>query len=146
MNRAITEKPCFVEQEVTVMRETAATLPDRRFSVDTTFVLFFLAVDFGQSSRFLGIDSALSLLTLGMVLVLPYFLPTEAEKPDFVNWLLGRMLIAVFAVALGMMFQQGIGVVLPEAFGFLPMTLLILTAMVSCYLQFCAMIKFRLAR
>lgn len=123
--------------------ETDAT--DRRFAVDTTFVLFFLAVDFGQSAA-VSPESALSLLTLGMVLVLPYYLPTDSEKPDFVGWLLGRSLIAVFAVVLGMMFQQSLGILLPETLKYLPMTLLILTAMISCYLQFCAMIKFRLAR
>lgn len=128
------------------MEHAAVEVTDRRFAVDTTFVLFFLAVDLGQSPALFSIDSALSLLTLGMVLVLPYFLPTDAEKPDFLNWLLGRSLIAVFAIVLGMMFQQSLGVLLPEALKFLPLTLLILTAMVSCYLQFCAMIRFRLAR
>jgi hypothetical protein len=146
MNRAIPETTCFVEQEVAVMRDTTATLPDRRFSVDTTFVLFFLAMDFGLSPSFFAIESVASVFTLAVILVLPYFLPADVEKPDLVNWLLGRTLITVFAVTLGMMFQQGIGVLLPEAFRFLPMTLLILTAMVSCYLQFCAMIRFRLAR
>ncbi|HKP68640.1 MAG TPA: hypothetical protein VJV05_05110 [Pyrinomonadaceae bacterium] len=129
-----------------VIEHTRVEATDRRFAVDTTFVLFFLAVDFGQSSELLSVNSALSLVTLGMVLVLPYFLPTDAEKPDFTNWVLGRSLIAVFAVVLGMMFQQSLGVLLPAALGFLPFTLLILTGMVSSYLQFCAIIRFRLAR
>src|SRR5262245_48482745 len=115
MNRAIPETTCFVEQEVAVMRDTTASLPDRRFSVDTTFVLFFLAMDFGLSPSFFAIESVASVFTLAVILVLPYFLPTDVEKPEFVTWLLGRTLIAVFAVALGMMFQQGIGVLLPEA-------------------------------
>lgn len=123
-----------------------ASLSDRRFSVDTTFVLFFLAVDFGQSATSLGLDTLFSALTLGMVLVLPYFLPSVDEKPDFNSWLLGRTLISVFAVALGLMYQQALGVVLPAEFRYLPMTLLIPTAMISCYLQFYAMIRFRLAR
>ena len=129
-----------------VMEQARVEATDRGFAVDTTFVLFFLAVDFGQSSELLSLGSALSLLTLGMVLLLPYFLPTDAEKPDFMGWVLGRSLIAVFAVVLGMMFQQSLGVLLPETLRFLPMTLLVLTGMVSCYLQFCAMIRFRLAR
>jgi hypothetical protein len=41
-----------------------------------------------------------------------------------------------FAVLLGVMFKQTVGVVLPETFRFLPMTLLIATAMISCYIQF----------
>ncbi len=93
-----------------------------------------------------GIADVVSIGTLGALLVLPYFLPLEAEKPDFNSWLLGRSLITVFAVALGMIFRQTLGVILPETFRFLPMTLLVITAMLSCYLQLCAMIKFRLAR
>ena len=119
---------------------------DKRFAVDTTFVLFFLAIDFGQSVMSFGVDTVVSAFTLGMLLILPYFLPSEAEKPDFTSWLLGRSLISVFAVALGMMFHQALGVVFPDVLRFLPMTLLIATAMISCYLQSCAIIRFRLAR
>ena len=119
---------------------------DRGFAVDTTFVLFFLAVDFGQSLLDFGLDTLLSALTLGMLAVLPYFLPSEAERPDFAGWLLGRGVIAIFATGLGMMFGQSLGVVLPATFSYLPMTLVIVTAAASCYLQLCAMIKFRLAR
>lgn len=122
------------------------SLLDRRFAVDTTFVLFFLAIDFGQSALRLDVNMALSALTLGMLLVVPYFLPSHAEKPDFTGWILGRSVITVFAIALGMMYRQALGVVLPDVLRFLPMTLLIATAMVSCYLQFCAMIRLRLAR
>ena len=123
-----------------------ASLADKRFSVDTTFVLFFLAVDFGQSAGTAGLDSVISALTLGMVLILPYFLPSEAERPDFTGWVLGRSLITGFGIGLGIMYQQAVGAVLPDAFRYLPMTMLIATAMLSCYLQFYAMIRFRLAR
>jgi hypothetical protein len=121
-------------------------MSDRRFSIDTTFVLFFLAIDFGQSVRFFGVDTLFSALTLGMLLTLPYFLPTDSEKPDFTGWLLGRSLIAGFAILLGLVYHQTLGVVLPDVLRFLPLTLLIVTAMLSCYLQFYAMIRFRLAR
>jgi hypothetical protein len=77
---------------------------------------------------------------------LPYFLPFEGERPDFTGWILGRGLIAVFATILGIMYGRSVGILLPETFRFLPMTLVILTALASCYLQFCAIIKFRLAR
>jgi hypothetical protein len=119
---------------------------DRHFAVDTTFVLFFLAVDFGQSLKNFGLDTAFSALTLGMLLVLPYFLPSQFEKPEFSEWLLGRTVISLFAIVLGAMFSQALGVVLPETFSYLPMTLVIVTAVASCYLQLCAMIRFRLAR
>jgi len=119
---------------------------DDGFAVDTTFVLFFLAMDFGQSLASFGLDTAFSGLTLAMLLVLPYFLPSQFEKPEFTRWLLGRGAISVFAIVLGLIFRQTLGVVLPEMFRYLPMTLLIATAMVSCYLQFYAIIRFRLAR
>ena len=122
------------------------SLSNKRFAVDTTFVLFFLGIDFGQSSMAFALDSVFSVLTLGMLLVVPYFLPTMEEKPEFADWLLGRSVITIFAVALGVVFRQSLGVVLPETFRFLPFTLVILTAMLSCILQFYVMIRFRLAR
>ena len=128
------------------MQHTLEKVDDRKFVVDTTFVLFFLAMDTGQSTRNLGIDTAISLLALATVLVLPYFLPSDAERPDFMPWLLGRGLIATYATVFGVMFGQSLGVVLPETFSYLPMTLVIVTAIASCYLQLCAMIRLRLAR
>ena len=122
------------------------SVPNRGFAVDTTFVLFFLAMDFGQSSMTFGLDAFLSVMTLGMLLIVPYFLPSFDEKPEFVDWLMGRSVITIFAVALGVVFKQSLGVVLPETFRFLPFTLVILTAMLSCILQFYVMIRFRLAR
>ena len=119
---------------------------DRGFAVDTTFVLFFLAVDFGQHITTFGADSAFSLVTLGLLLTVPYLLPSDGEKPEFTGWLLGRGLIAAFGITLGLAFHRSLGVVLPEAFRFLPMTFVVLTAMLSCYLQFYAIIRFRLAR
>ena len=128
------------------MESTMENESDRAFALDTTFVLFFLAVDLGQGFQNMGFDTVLSLLTLGMLIVLPYFLPGDAEKPDFAPWVLGRAAIAAYATVLGIMFGQSLGVVLPETFGYLPMTLVIVTAAASCCLQLCAMIKFRLAR
>lgn len=123
----------------------AETTEDKGFAIDTTFVLFFLAVELGRSFTFQALDSVLTAITLMALMVLPYFLPSN-EKPGFAIWLLGRMFIAAFAVALGLMFRQTVGVVLPEAFRFLPMTLLIGTAMISCYIQFYGFFKFRLAK
>ena len=122
------------------------SLSNKRFTVDTTFVLFFLAIDFGQSSMAFAFDTILSVFMLGMVLVVPYFLPSLDEKPDFTDWLMGRSVIMIFAIALGVIFRQSLGVLLPETFRFLPFTLVILTAMLSCCLQFYGMIRFRLAR
>lgn len=121
------------------------TANEKGFAIDTTFVLFFLAVELGRSFSFQAFDSVLMAITLLALLVLPYFLPSD-EKPGFANWLLGRTFIAAFAVSLGVMFRQTLGVVLPETFRFLPMTLLIATAMISCYIQFYGFLKFRLAK
>lgn len=117
---------------------------DKSFAIDTTFVLFFLAVEFGQIINNFALDTIFFAITLLMLIVLPYFLSSE-EKPKFGNWVLGRTLIAAFAVSVGVMFKQSLGV-LPEMFRFLPMTLLIVTAMLSCYIQFYGLLKLRLAK
>lgn len=117
---------------------------DKSFAIDTTFVLFFLAVEFGQIINNFALDTIFFAITLLMLIVLPYFLSSE-EKPKFGNWVLGRTLIVAFAVSVGVMFKQSLGV-LPEMFRFLPMTLLIVTAMLSCYIQFYGLLKLRLAK
>lgn len=118
---------------------------NKGFAIETTFVLFFLAVEFGQSASFLALDSLFLGLTLAMFAVLPYLLYAENERPPFANWIFGRTLIAGFAFFTGVMFKQTLGVVLPETFRFLPMTLLIATAMISCYIQFYGFLKLRQA-
>ncbi|MGI8466883.1 MAG: hypothetical protein ACR2N3_00330 [Pyrinomonadaceae bacterium] len=129
--------------QVTEVRESLTK--NSGFAVETTFVLFFLAVEFGQSFRSLSLDNICLAITLAAVAVLPFFLPSE-DKPSFGNWLFGRSLIAGFAILLGVMFKQSLGAVLPEMFRFLPMTLLIITAMLSCYIQFYGLLKIRLAK
>ena len=118
---------------------------EKGFAIDTTFVLFFLAIEFGQTFQFFSLDGIFLALTLAAIAVVPYFLPT-GEKPDFGNWLLGRSLITGFGILLGVMFKQSLGVVLPEMFRFLPMTLLIITAMLSCYIQFYSVLKLRFVK
>ena len=131
---------------ISQVREVRESLTrDSGFAIETTFVLFFLAVEFGQSFRSFSLDNICLAVTLLAMLVLPYFLPSE-DKPNFGTWVLGRGLISGFAVLLGVMFKQTLGVVLPEMFRFLPMTLLIITAMLSCYIQFYGLLKIRLAK
>ncbi len=119
---------------------------NKGFAVETTFVLFFLAVEFGQSADGFAFDSMFLGLTLAMFAVLPYLLYSENEKPNFSKWIFGRSLIAAFAILLGAMFKQALGVVLPETFRFLPLTLLVATAMICCYIQFYGFIKLRPAK
>ena len=118
---------------------------NRGFAVETTFVLFFLAVEFGRGFNGLTLDGVFLALTLLMVMVLPYFLQSD-EKLNFKSWLLGRSLITIFAVFLGLLFKQSVGIVLPETSRFLPMTLLIVTAMLSCYIQFYSFLKLQFAK
>ncbi len=114
------------------------------FAIDTTFVLFFLAIDLGQNLSVVAFDTVFLGITLIAVAVLPYFIQPD-EKPEFGNWLLGRGLIVTFAIMLGLMFRQTLGVVLPESFRYLPFTLLIVTAMLSCYIQFYSFFRLRLS-
>jgi hypothetical protein len=114
------------------------------FSIDTTFVMFFLALDLGQNLGHFGFDTILITMVLMMVAVFPIFIAPTGNKP-FGNWLLGRGLIIVFALVLGLIFKQTLGIVFPESFNFLPLTFLILAAMISCYLQFYYFFKPRLS-
>lgn len=117
----------------------------RSFVLDTTFVLFFLAFDCGQRFAF-GFEGFLSAVTLIMFVVFPYFLPYNGEKPGFERWVIGRTAIASLAIVLGLMFRQSLGVFLPEALRFVPFTLLIVAAVVSCYVQLYSVLRFRLAK
>ena len=132
------------------MRETLGTRLEfgsgAGFAIDTTFVLFFLALEFGRTPGVFSLDGFLMAVTMLMVLVLPYFIASAAEKPIFSTWLIGRGFIAAFGVALGLAFKQSIGVVLPESLRFIPLTMLILTSMISCYIQFYGLTKLRLAK
>ena len=118
---------------------------NKGYGIETTFVLFFLGVEFGQTLESLALDSIFLAATLLMLIVLPYFI-SSGEKPAFGRWIFGRSLIAGFAVLLGAMFKLSLGSVLPEILRFLPMTLLIITAMLSCYVQFYSFFKLRAAK
>ncbi len=118
-------------------------------AVDTTFVLFFLAVEFGRTMTIFDPGSALTAATLVSFIVLPYFLPLQreqGEKPEFSRWLLGRTAIALFAAGLGFLFAQAVGTALPEVFAYLPMSLLLVTAMTSTFLQFYGFLALNTAR
>ncbi|MGH9949843.1 MAG: hypothetical protein ACRD6X_21965 [Pyrinomonadaceae bacterium] len=117
-----------------------------RFVMDTTFVLFFLALDIGTSYASFGFDTLLSAVTLTMFASLPYFLPFAGEKPDFTGWLVGRMFIAAIGILAGLAVAASVGTMFPESVRFLPMTLLIIAGIFCTYTQIYAMLKVRLAR
>ncbi|MCW5958591.1 MAG: hypothetical protein KIS76_00405 [Pyrinomonadaceae bacterium] len=115
------------------------------FTLDTSFVLFFLAIEFGRSAGGFGFETAVMALALVAAAVLPYFI-NGGEQTNFANWILGRFAIAGFAVVLGVGFNQSLGAVFPEEFRFLPMTLLIISAICSFVIQFDGFFRFRLAK
>src|SRR5689334_17213929 len=98
----------------------------RGIAVDTTFVIFFIGLEFGRTLQNLTFDAFLLLATMLMVIVLPFYLPSDFERPPFAKWLMGRSLIAVLAVAIGAVLAPLYGTLLPESFRFLPLTLLII--------------------
>src|SRR5262245_60098429 len=106
------------------------------FAIDTSFVLFFLGLEFGRTTEFYSVDSALMLVTTVMFLVLPHFIPTEADKPEFGAWIAGRAVIALFGATTGVLFGSSLGRVFPDSTRFLPMTLLIAAAIISSFVQF----------
>jgi hypothetical protein len=122
------------------------TIFDADFGLDTLIVLFFLALEYGRAVRLLTVDGLLMAITMGMVFVLPYFLPSRRNRPSFGNWLVVRGGIAAAGVVLGTAFGKVTGAVLPENARLVPMTFLILASMVSCYIQFYGLLKLRLAK
>lgn len=134
-----------MENAITISNTQAETANPGRFVIDTTFVLFFLAMDIGASFSSLALDGLLSAITLAMFLILPYFLPFSGEKPDFKGWVIGRAFIAVVAILAGLALQSAAGTVLPEAVRHVPMTLLIVSAILCAVIRIYAMLKVRLA-
>ena len=115
-------------------------------SIDTTFVLFFLAIEYGRSIQMFSLDGVLMGTTMLMVLALPYFLPTAYEKPLYATWLSGRGAIALFGMILGLVLKLNAGTLLPQSLLYVPMTFLILASMISCYIQFYSLMKLRPAK
>ena len=113
--------------------------------MDTTLVLFFLALEYGRGAEVLSIEGAVTGITLVMVVVLPYFLPSLADNPSFSSWLLGRALLASTAFVLGLGVGATAGTTLPAGIGSLPMAFLILASICSCFIQFYSVLKLRQA-
>lgn len=120
--------------------------PFRGFASDTTLVLFFLGLEVGRTLMHFTFDAFLLFVTMLMVIVLPYFMPFDHDRPEFGKWLAGRSLIATFSVSLGAVLNSAYGTVLPESFRHLPLSLLILAAMASCFVQFYALMRLRPAK
>ena len=106
--------------------------------IDTAFVLFFLALEYGRGMRIFSMDAVLMAITMVMVLVLPYFLPFRYEKTTFGNWMSVRGALMMSGILLG--------VALPRSVSFMPMIFLILASMASCYIQFYGLMRLHLAK
>lgn len=116
------------------------------YGVDTAFVLLFLAMEYSRAVRVITLDGVLMAITMGMVLVLPYFLPSNWNGAAFSSWLVVRTAVILLGLIFGAVFNYSLGLVFPESLKFLPMTFLILASMISCYIQFYSLMKLRLAK
>jgi hypothetical protein len=112
--------------------------------VDTTFVLFFLALEFGRTFGILSLDNLFIGIALLGLMIMPYWLKSERES--FTNWMFGRSLITSFGLLAGVIFNQSLGGILPDSFKYLPLTLLLLTAFLSCYFQLYSFLKIRVVK
>jgi len=136
----------FAEPTLLVSEQASELESAGRFTLDTTFVLFFLAMDLGLVGMNFGFATALQLMTVVAFLVLPYFLPFTGDQQGFSKWIIGRIVVAAVGITFGLMLGQAIGTVLPDAFRFVPMTLLIVAAIICCNVQIYGILKHRLAR
>ena len=139
----ITEAAIFADPIRAVSRSDERS---RTFTLDTTFVLFFLAMEMAQTSFDLDMVSALSSATLIAFLVLPYFLPLMGENVGFVRWMTARILVAGMGVIFGLVLSQATGTLLPDTFRFVPMSLLIVATIICCNIRIYGILRDRLAR
>ena len=109
----------------------------RNVGWDTGAVLFLLSLECGRAVQLVSAEGLLMVLTIAMLASLPYFLPS-APQVTFSKWLAGRSVIVFSGIVLGL--------ALPGSMQYLPMTLLILASMVSCYVQFYGLMRLRLAK
>jgi hypothetical protein len=113
--------------------------------LDTAFVLFFLALEYGRAVRALSVDGIMLAITMAMVLVLPYFLPSGLKSSSFAGWIFGRTAVAFAGLAAGAVMGGTLSAQMPSV-RLMPMTGLVIAAMVSCYVQFYGLMKLRLAK
>ena len=139
----ITGAAIFADPTLAVSRSEERV---RSFTLDTTLVLFFLAMEMGRVPLTWNVESVLSGITFLAFLVLPYFLPLKGEGTAFTRWLVGRILVATTGIMFGLVLGQAIGSLLPETFRFVPMSLLIVAAIICCNIQIYGIIRDRLAR
>lgn len=104
------------------------------FFVETTFVLFFLSLDFGQNLFYAGFDTLFLGMTILAIAVFPYFLPSAGNISSSA-WLVSRSVIIFSGLFLGIGLFQTAGTVLPEAIRFVPLTMAMISGLITCYLM-----------
>jgi hypothetical protein len=113
-------------------------------SADTALVLFLLGVETGKSFAGLSVDGLLLMVTMSMLMILPYYL--LIDRPLLGKWLVIRGLIAGLGIAIGVGINSAVSRSLPPNFGYLTLSLLILAATASCLFQFYGLMRLRLAK
>lgn len=142
----ISTRAMFAEPSLLISESEASGETAGHFALDTTFVLFFLAMDFGLLGLSMSPVALLQIATLVVFLIVPYFLPLTGDELGFYKWLIGRIVVGAVGISFGLMLGQAIGTVLPDAFRYVPMTLLIVAAIICCNVQIYGILKNRLAR
>lgn len=102
---------------------------------ETTFLLFFLAIDLGQGLLNGSIDTLALGIAVAAVAILPYFLPTAGDI-GLTEWLTGRGSITLLGLVLGLAFGQIVGVLIPGYFSVVPLMAATVAACVSCFMLF----------
>jgi hypothetical protein len=112
---------------------------------DTLIISFLLGVETGRSFPALGFETALMGVTMLMIIVLPYFLVQESRRPQLAHWLAFRSFVAMLGVATGAILQSSPANSI-DLLRSMPMTLLLLAALISFVLQFYGLMRLRLAK
>jgi len=110
-------------------------------SLDTSILLFFLTTELARSATFFGFDTLLLTIAALLVLVLPYLLIEVDGVPAFGSWLRPRLVFAGLGAGAGVLLRS-----VPETVGQLPMTFLILSAVICSYLHIYGLLKLRLVK
>lgn len=114
--------------------------------MDTSVVLFFLAMEIGANGSKDLPGLLLGTLVLTVTASLPFWLK-GAKSLRFPAWLAGRIVIASAGLTVGLFFglatQAG---ALPGAARFVPLSLLIVAGIISCNVAIYGIIRDRLAR
>lgn len=110
-------------------------------SLDTSILLFFLTAELARSATFFGFDTLLLTITALLVLVLPYLLIEVDGVPAFGAWLRPRLIFAGLGTGAGVLLRSA-----PETISHLPMTFLILSAVICSYIHIYGLLKLRLVK